>query len=214
VASIYDLKPRFQALLRPLTNWLAGRGVTANQVTLAAVLLSLATGALVVADPSSRIVLLSVPAVLFLRMALNAVDGMLAREHGMKTRLGAVLNELGDVVADAGLYLPLALVPGVSAIGVTLVALLGIISEMAGVVAVQIGADRRYDGPLGKSDRAFAFGCVFFLLGCGVEPGKWLDVVWWIMAALSAVTIVNRSRRALEIAASSPSGNTDSQRTK
>ena len=213
MASIYDLKPRFQALLRPATRWLAGRGVTANQVTLAAVMLSLAAGALVAAAPTSRAVLLSVPVVLFLRMALNAVDGMLAREHGMKTRLGAVLNELGDVVADAGLYLPLALVPGVSAIGVTLVAVLGIISEMAGVVAVQIGADRRYEGPLGKSDRAFAFGCVFFLLGCGVEPGRWLNIVWWILGALSAVTIFNRSRRALEIAAGPPSGNTDDMRT-
>ena len=114
---------------------------------------------------SSRVVLLLVPAVLFVRMALNAIDGMLAREHDMKSRLGAVLNELGDVIADAGLYLPLALVPGVSALGVTSGRVLGVISEMAGVVAVQIGAERRYDGPLGKSDRAFAFGCIVFPAG-------------------------------------------------
>ena len=213
MASIYDLKPRFQALLRPATSWLAVRGVTANQVTLAAVGLSLATGALVAAAPASRAVLLSVPVVLFVRMALNAVDGMLAREHGMKTRLGALLNELGDVVSDAGLYLPLALVPGVSAIGVTLVVLLGIVSEMAGVVAIQIGADRRYDGPFGKSDRAFVFGCVFFLIGCGVETGNWVNIVLGIMAVLAAATIVNRSRRALQIAAGTAAGNTDEQRT-
>ena len=198
MASIYDLKPRFQALWRPATNWLAGHGVTANQVTLFAAVLSLATGALVAARPLWPVALLSVPAALFVRMALNAVDGMLAREHNMKTRLGAVLNELGDVVSDAGLYLPLALVPGVSPIGVTLVTILGIISEMAGVVAVQIGADRRYDGPLGKSDRAFVFGGIYLLLGCGVEPGKWLNVVWSILALLAVVTIWNRSRRALE----------------
>ena len=59
--------------------------------------------------------LLILPAVLFLRMALNAMDGMLAREHGQKTSLGALLNELGDVIADAGLYLPLAVVPGFDA---------------------------------------------------------------------------------------------------
>lgn len=214
MASIYDLKPRFQSLLRPLTQSLARHGVTANKVTLAAVALSLGIGALVAAQPQSRIVLLSVPAVLFLRMALNAIDGMLAREFGMKSRLGAVLNELGDVVADAGLYLPLALVAGVSAIGVTLVVVLGIVSEMAGVVAVQIGADRRYDGPLGKSDRAFVFGCVYFLLGCGVEPGDWLNVVRAILGVLAAITIVNRSRRALEIAAAGGAGNTDGRETK
>jgi CDP-diacylglycerol--glycerol-3-phosphate 3-phosphatidyltransferase len=204
VPSIYDLKPRFQALLRPITRWLAEGGVTANQVTLAAVVLSLATGAMVAAWPSSRAVLFSVPVVLFVRMALNAIDGMLAREHGMKSRLGAVLNELGDVISDAALYLPLGLVKGVPSLAVAVVVVLGIVSEMAGVVAVQIGADRRYDGPLGKSDRAFAFGCIYYLLGCRVRTGIWLDVVLWTMAALSVATIVNRSRRALEIAGGNP----------
>ena len=39
---------------------------------------------------------------------------MLAREHDMKTRLGAILNELGDVLSDSALYLPLATRPGFS----------------------------------------------------------------------------------------------------
>ena len=104
-------------------------------------------------------------------------------------------------MSDAGLYLPLGLVAGVPGFAVAVVVVLGIVSEMAGVVAIQIGAERRYDGPLGKSDRAFVFGCIFYLLGCRVAPGTWLDVVLWAMAALSVATIVNRSRRALEIAA-------------
>ena len=37
-------------------------------------------------------------------MAFNAIDGMLAREFGQKSRLGAYLNELTDVVSDAALY--------------------------------------------------------------------------------------------------------------
>jgi CDP-diacylglycerol--glycerol-3-phosphate 3-phosphatidyltransferase len=40
-------------------------------------------------------------------MALNAIDGMLAKEFALKSRLGAMLNELGDVFSDAALYLPL-----------------------------------------------------------------------------------------------------------
>jgi CDP-diacylglycerol--glycerol-3-phosphate 3-phosphatidyltransferase len=198
VPSIYELKSRFQGLLRPATRWLADRGVTANQVTIAAALLSIAVGALLAFFPASRAVLVLVPVVLLVRMALNAIDGMLAREHGMKSRLGAVLNELGDVVSDAALYLPLALVPGMPGILLVAVVVLGIISEMAGVVAVQIGADRRYDGPFGKSDRAFAFGFVAFLLGCGVDAGRWLAIVLGVMVVLSLVTIVNRSRRALQ----------------
>ena len=197
VASIYDLKPRFQALLRPATNWLAARGVTANQVTIAAAVMSMTAGTLIAAYPASRVPLLLLPVVLLLRMALNAIDGMLAREHGMKSRLGAVLNELGDVVADAALYLPLALVPAISGWLVVVAVILGVIAEMAGVVAVQIGAERRYDGPLGKSDRAFVFGAVGLLLGCGLEPGRWVDILLGAVVVLSVLTIINRCRKAL-----------------
>ena len=113
--TIYDLKPRFQARLRPLADSLAKAGVTANGVTVAALALSLAHGAWLAFAPDSRWPFLLLPVTLFLRMALNAIDGMMAREHGMKSAAGAVLNELGDVISDAALYLPFELVTGVSA---------------------------------------------------------------------------------------------------
>src|SRR5580692_11173621 len=103
--SIYGLKPRFQNLLRPLTNALARAGVSANQVTLSAMVTSLAAGAVIFYSRSQRALLL-LPIILFVRMALNAIDGMLAREHNQKTALGATLNELGDVISDSALYLP------------------------------------------------------------------------------------------------------------
>jgi CDP-diacylglycerol--glycerol-3-phosphate 3-phosphatidyltransferase len=197
MASIYDLKPRFQALLRPTVRALAAAGVTANQVTLGAVVLSLATGAAVYLRPASPRVLLLVPLVLFLRMALNAVDGMLAREHDQRSRLGAVLNELGDVVSDAGLYLPFAVLPGLDPGLVVLAVVVALIGEMTGVVAIQIGAQRRYDGPMGKSDRAFWFGLLALLLGIGVAPGWWCSALVALIALLGLVTILNRARRAL-----------------
>ncbi len=195
--SVYDLKPRFQAVLRPLVRWLAGFRVTANQVTLTALALSVAAGLAVAWRPQDRWPLLLLPAVLLARMALNAVDGMLAREHGQQTRLGAVLNELGDVLADAALYLPLALVPGLSGALVVLVVLAGTISEMTGVIGLQIGASRRYDGPMGKSDRALAFGALGLALGLGLDPEPWADWLLAAVLALSAVTVLNRARGAL-----------------
>src|SRR6266508_6968246 len=114
--SIYDLKPRFQALLRPLVKSLAKAGVTANHVAVAALVLSFIVGALITLFPAQKWPLLLMPLALFVRMALNAIDGMLAREHKMKSSLAAILNELGDVLSDTALYLPLGLVPGVNAI--------------------------------------------------------------------------------------------------
>lgn len=197
MASIYDLKPRFQALLRPLTGWLAARGVTANQVTVSAVAMSVAVGAMIALWPERSWPLLLLPAALFVRMALNAIDGMLAREHGMQSQLGAVLNEVGDVASDTALYLPLAFVPGLSPPLIVLVTILAVVGEMTGVVGVQIGASRRYDGPLGKSDRAFAFGLLGLLLGCGVPRGNWLTAYLAVLVVLGTITIVNRARRAL-----------------
>jgi CDP-diacylglycerol---glycerol-3-phosphate 3-phosphatidyltransferase len=197
VATIYDLKPLFQGLLRPTAHALAGWGVTANQLTAAALALSACGGLALTLWPRERLPLLVLPALLLVRMALNALDGMLAREFDQASRLGALLNELGDVLADGLLYLPLGLVSGVPSLLLALVVVLGVISEMAGVVAVQIGGRRRYEGPLGKSDRAFAFGALALLLGLGVPAGAWTRLVLGVMVVLALLTIGNRARRAL-----------------
>jgi CDP-diacylglycerol--glycerol-3-phosphate 3-phosphatidyltransferase len=197
MASIYDLKPRFQALLRPLCRGLASAGVSANQVTVAAVLLSAAGGGAILIWPEANWPLLALPGVLFARMALNAIDGMLAREHDMRSRLGAMLNEIGDVVSDAVLYLPLALVPGISGWLVVVIVVTATIAETTGVAAQQIGASRCYNGPMGKSDRAFAFGLLALLLGIGVAAGVWVDILLALVLLLCAATIVNRVVEAL-----------------
>jgi len=193
--SIYQIKPRFQALLRPLVRALAAGGVTANEVTLAAAAMSVAAGiALALYGETPRVWLL-LPVVLFVRMALNAIDGMLAREHGQKSPFGAFLNELCDVVSDAALYLPFALVA--EPVIVVLAVLLSALTEMAGVVALQVGAERRYDGPMGKSDRAFAFGLIAFLMGIGLPIRPWPAYAIGAVALLAAWTVINRVRAGL-----------------
>ena len=197
MASVYDLKPRFQDLLRPLCAALARAGITANQVTVAAAVLSLALGAAILMTRGSSLTLLLLPPLLLLRMALNAIDGMLAREFAQKSRLGAVLNELGDVASDTALYLPFAVIAGVSALLVGLVVAIAVMTEMTGVVAVQIGASRRYDGPFGKSDRAVFFGMLALVLGVGIAPGDWTTIALALAAVLGALTMFNRARAAL-----------------
>jgi len=195
--TIYDLKKSFQNILRPFTNKLAKNGVTANQVTISALLISCACGSFVYFSNGSALSLLLVPVVLFIRMALNAIDGMLAREHDMASNLGALLNEFGDVISDCALYLPFAAIHDMPPSLVVIIVLLAVLSEMAGVVAIQIGAGRRYDGPMGKSDRAFAFSCLALLLASGYARKALTDSILWVMALLLLITIFNRSRHAL-----------------
>jgi CDP-diacylglycerol--glycerol-3-phosphate 3-phosphatidyltransferase len=195
--SIYSLKPRFQALLRPLAGALFRTGVTANQVTVAACVVSMALGAMLVAPPTHTALFLLVPLWLFVRMAFNAIDGMLAREFGQASKLGAYLNELTDVISDAALYLPFAFLPGSSLPLVGLVIALSIVSEYAGVLGATVGASRRYDGPMGKSDRAFVFGLVGLLVGLGLDIGGAFAWLWGVLIALLMLTVANRVRAGL-----------------
>jgi CDP-diacylglycerol--glycerol-3-phosphate 3-phosphatidyltransferase len=138
-------------------------------------------------------------------MAANAVDGMLAREHGQKTALGAFLNELTDVASDAALYLPFARVAPFDPFWVGAVVVLAGLSEFAGALGPTVGASRRYDGPVGKSDRAFVFGALGLWVGLALPLPEWSAFLLPLVAAGVAWTTVNRVRRALAEAAS-PAG--------
>jgi CDP-diacylglycerol--glycerol-3-phosphate 3-phosphatidyltransferase len=194
--SIYQLKPRFQQLLRPVLYSLARAGVTPNQVTLAAMLLSLAYGVALALAPGNLALWAGLAPLLLLRMALNAIDGLLAHHTGQKSRLGALLNEICDQVSDAALTLPFALAAGLVAPLVVVVALAALLVEFAGVLALQVGVPRRFDGPMGKSDRAFAFGLLAILLAAGAPP-FWLNALLWLVLAGLAWTLANRLRAAL-----------------
>lgn len=200
--SVYQLKSRFQNLLRPLVVRLAAGGVTANQVTVAAALVSIILGAFLAWSGNAAWFAL-VPVWLFLRMALNAIDGMLAREHGQKSTLGAYLNEIGDVVSDAALYAPFALVAPFSDPWIFAVIFLATLTEFAGLAGATVGASRRYDGPMGKSDRAVIFG----VLGAWIAiDGTLPDWMFWLqplLCLLLAATTVKRVANGINEAKSS-----------
>ncbi|MBS1160962.1 MAG: CDP-alcohol phosphatidyltransferase protein [Proteobacteria bacterium] len=201
--SIYQLKPAFQGILRPLVVRLATTGITANSVTLAAMVLSLGLGTLLcLAGPTHSQLFLLLPLWMFLRMALNAIDGMLAREFDQKTPLGAYLNELSDVVSDAALYLPFAFVAPFGGVSIGLLIFLSAVSEMAGALGPMVGAPRQYDGPLGKSDRAFLFGTLGLWLGLA---GQLPEIAFWLLPAAWAGIVLNTINRIHSgIAASKP----------
>jgi CDP-diacylglycerol--glycerol-3-phosphate 3-phosphatidyltransferase len=105
------------------------------------------------------------------------------------------------VVSDVALYLPFAFVAGSSPGLLVLVAGLAIVSELAGVLGIVVGASRRYDGPMGKSDRAFVFGLLGLLVGLGVPLADHWPWILGAVAALIAITIANRVRAGLVEAA-------------
>lgn len=196
--SIYKLKPAFQALLRPIVQKLYDAKITANQVTVAACLGSLLIAATIIAILPNISILWLMPIWMFVRMALNAIDGMLAREFNQQSKLGAYLNEICDVIADSALFLTFIYIGGIDHYTVLLIIFLSILSEYVGVMAPLIGASRRYDGPMGKSDRAFVFGTLSVLIATNILPSIWINVVLYATAILLLYTIFNRIRNGIQ----------------
>ncbi|MGQ3295187.1 MAG: CDP-alcohol phosphatidyltransferase family protein, partial [Shinella sp.] len=138
-----------------------------------------------------------VPIWMVLRMAFNAVDGMLAREHGQKSALGGYLNEITDVISDAALYVPFALIAPFSLPWLFAIIFLATLTEFAGVLGVAHGKGRNYEGPMGKSDRALLFGALGALVAVfGVLPA-WTWHIQPMTCVLLVWTVVNRIRAGL-----------------
>lgn len=195
--STYALKQRFQTCLRPCVVRLARTSISANIVTLFTMTISCLLGVLLFATTQAALFLF-LPVWMFLRMALNAIDGMLAREHGQQSRLGAYLNELTDVISDAALYLPFVVIPPFGWGSVGAVVFLSTVSEFAGALGASIGTTgRRYDGPMGKSDRAGVFGALGLVYGLVGHFPPWAFWIMPVTAVLIMINIISRIRGGL-----------------
>lgn len=195
--SVYQFKSKFQDFLRPYADQLVEKEVTANQVTLAAAGMSMFYAALLCFNASFFWVLL--PVILFIRMAMNAIDGMIAREHNMKSKKGMALNELCDIVSDVALLIPFALFSPYAAWIVGFFMLFATLSEFCGILAYMMSGERRYDGPMGKSDRALAMGVIGFFIGVGVIGQGWIFWLFLVLCVMAMWTCYNRIDTALSI---------------
>lgn len=162
--SFYKIKPKFQKLLKPILVGLYKFGITANQITVSSIVLSFFIGVSLWFHPDYRLGLIVVPIGLLLRMSLNALDGMMARTYNMQSKFGEVLNEIGDVISDLFIFIPMTQIKGLNHELLAFFIGLSIINEFAGFMGKLIGKERRYDGPMGKSDRAFLVGIICCIL--------------------------------------------------
>ena len=193
--SIYNLKPKFQQILKPVLSFLYKSGVTANQITIASIVLSAAIGVCFWFADRDKILFLSLPFGLLIRMALNALDGMMAKSYNQSTKRGELLNEVGDVVSDLFIFFPLLKHETTHLFVVVVFLCLSVVNEFCGVMGKVINGTRRYDGPMGKSDRAFVVAFYGILSFLGVDMGNaFLPCILIVIGLLVLSTIVRIKR--------------------
>lgn len=195
--SVYKLKPKFQQLLNPILLFLNRCNITANQITISSIILSVIIGFLFWNADSSKWFFLSLPIGLLLRMALNALDGMMARRFNQTSKLGEVLNEVGDIISDFIVFFPLLKFQPESLYLIIVFIILSVINEFSGLLGKAIGGERRYDGPMGKSDRALLLGIYGLIMFFGVNITSISMYIFGAVVLLLTISTYIRLKKAL-----------------
>lgn len=194
MGGLYRVKPWFVRRLRHIEDALVARRVTADALTFAAVGVSVCAGAAILFGGllhRPELWMLVLPLVV-VRLALNALDGSVARRTRTARPFGVALNEVGDRLSDAATLGATSFVAGPK-LGLGAVAC-AFLASFAGVLALAVTGKRDAGGPAGKADRAM-------LLGIGAAAGALagsavpFTVVLWAIIGGSIVTVVARMGR-------------------
>ena len=196
--SVYKLKPKFQKLLQPLLLLLKRIGVSPNHITVFTIIFSIIIGYILFLGIQDRFWFLIVAVGLLLRMMLNALDGMMAKQFNLQSKLGEILNEIGDVISDIAIYFPFIYFESIKSEYVIIFIFLSIINEFCGVLAKLISGTRRYDGPMGKSDRAFLVGVICIIMYFTDSILIYLDYVFIISIFLMLMSSYLRLTKSLK----------------
>lgn len=197
MSGLYAIKPWFVRSLGGIEERLVARGVSADALSLAAVLISIfAAGALVAGSLVHRWWWFGVAPLAFVRLALNALDGSVARRTGTARPFGKVLNEISDRSSDILLIAPLALfVPPAFVISALVVTSL---TSTCGLLGEVVGGDRLTQGPMGKADRCAVL-AVASLVAAATNVGESaFAVALALMIMAGLITIIRRLQRLAE----------------
>jgi CDP-diacylglycerol--glycerol-3-phosphate 3-phosphatidyltransferase len=149
--SIYSIKPAFQRRLLFARDVFVRRGISADSLTALGLGLSTMGAIALVLSNQMPLLLFTIPVWAMGRIALNALDGMVAVADGSARPYGEVLNEVCDRLSDTAWFIALAiLVDPVMALGALVLIL---ISSYIGTVVKAAGGTRIYSGTMGKADR-------------------------------------------------------------
>ena len=192
MSGLYSIKPWFVRSLSGIENGLVTNQVRADSLSYGAVAVSALAGGFIAAGHFVHpwFWLLVAP-LCVVRLALNALDGAVARRSGTARPFGKVVNEVSDRVSDVLLLAPLVVfVPPqlvmAAVVTVSLVSLCGSLGEVVGTV-------RLTQGPMGKADRCAVLsvaGVVAALTATGAAFAVALSVI--LLGGLA--TIVSRLR--------------------
>jgi len=203
---IYSIKPLFQKTLKPLADFFIKIKLHPTAINFLALFVSITAGILILFIDMFSYFLFIIPLLLFIRIAFNALDGMVARGLKVSSVNGEILNEFIDRLSDCAIFicLNIYLIKVISrsnrAIFFTadhkfllcaLFIILFLLNSYLGILGKAAGKSRIYNGFIGKADRMFYLG-----LACLVYFFVHMSLIWTIfLVFVVAGTIISIGQR-------------------
>jgi CDP-diacylglycerol--glycerol-3-phosphate 3-phosphatidyltransferase len=179
-----------RGVVEPTARWLLRRGVTPDAVTVVGTVGAVA-GAVVLV-PTGH--LFAGTLVVWFFVVMDMLDGAMARQRGISSPLGGVLDSVCDRISDGALFAAISWWAGEN--DRPLLSALALFCLVAGQVVSYVkaraeAAGLRADGGLLERTERLVIGLVGLgLTGLGVPYA--LDVALWLLAVGSLVTVAQR----------------------
>lgn len=170
-------------------------GISPNTISVVSIIFALAGSYALYCWPVGPAALIAAAVCVQLRLLCNMLDGMVAVEGGLQSRVGVLYNEIPDRVADSLFIVALGYAAGAAWLG-WLGALAAAVTAYIRVLGGASGLPQDFRGPLAKPQRMFVMtlGCLLAAAEIAVRGSSWsLLVAAWVIAVGALLTCVLRA---------------------
>jgi len=129
------------------------RGIHPDAISYASIIAGAGAGACFVFSGRQAWLLLVGPALMFVRLYFNMLDGMVALESGQASKKGEIVNELPDRISDILIFAGVAH-SGMANVAIGYLAALGaLMTAYVGTLSQAVTGRRRFEGVMSKQWR-------------------------------------------------------------
>ena len=188
---IYAIKPKFQSFLSPITNWLIKNKISPTTLNFFGLVLSILAGLCIYYSNLEPLFLLLIPLLVFIRTAVNALDGLVSRALGLASAFGEVLNEFLDRISDVFIFFSIALLEENLLVIGSVAVIVILLNSYLSIVSKAAGGKRQYGGIMGKADRMIYLGLFALVVFLTKNSELWKYFLWFILVG-TVITLIQR----------------------
>jgi archaetidylinositol phosphate synthase len=182
-----QFRPLATRLLEPVVAGAERLGLSPNGVSLVAFGFALlAAASFAVASPDRPLLYAAGAVFVLLNGSLDLLDGQLAREQGVDSRAGDLLDHVIDRYADVVIVAGLA--AGIGRYDLGLAAVTGVLlTSYMGTQLQAVGLGRDYGGLVGRADRLVLVAVGGLVAAAVPTPVGGLPVIGWLLVFFAVV---------------------------